>query len=332
MKNIAQAAAFLLLTSISFAGIHIQQGDNASLSGLTVTPLSDSNSVVCVKNVAGVNILCVDSTPVGPSDYALAVSSQDGTPLFGVNGTGLSAINSGITITSSPVIMGSFNATCNNTVLLASSTLALTSNIMLPPASSCPGHVIKWWRLDMTTAPAILDGNGADTVNSTTTLVSYAKGQGCNLISDGVNNWYPDGKCALQGAVAGQFAYTSGNAVSMPASSDTVSGPFYNDVPINVCAIRTYTLVASGNENAGVWDQYGTLMISTGPVTTSGASTTYLLATPVYLPAGVFEKGIQISNVIATYFKGTSLGTLGCYVNTAGTLTLPTWLRGMELP
>jgi hypothetical protein len=106
----------------------------------------------------------------------------------------------------------------------------------------------------------------------------------------------------------------SGASGAWPAASRALAFPVVVATDFVVTHFWTYNGgTASGNRDVGLYDEYGTLLLSTGSVAQSGTSTIQVHdVTDTAFPAGRYLLALAHNDATGTYFRLTT-STLGIY-------------------
>lgn len=291
----------------------------AAIAVDTGTFLTKSSATLTYCNANGTN--CTASGSSG--GYALEPATKTINAAQGIT------ISSAITYSiPSTVVSGTFTIPSSSMSVILVSVPANTAWVTqtLPSASTYSGSDIMFYKVDGTTGSVRIVGAGTDVIEGSGTLRLDAKIQHASLHSLGAYGW---------GAGTGGIQYTPSylgypdgrDTATVGTSSNVFICPIDVSVPVTVTGYRFYNASGSGNIVLGLYDQYGNLLTSTGPVSAgSFGPNSVLMATPYNLPPGQYYYALQASNTSlnfgATNVNGGN-GSLLCSAKTSATIGLP---------
>ncbi len=235
-------------------------------------------------------------------------------------------LSSGIKVSNTEIITTTTTLTSTMSVVMVSAPAnSAWVTLTLPDATANAGSSIMIYKVDATTGSVLINAAGGDLIQSTGTIRLDAKGQHASLYSLGSNGWGA-GLGGIQTTPA-FLGYLDGRDTnSVGASSTTQVCPITIDVPVTLTGYRYYQTAGAANIVLGLYDQYGKLVTSTGPVSDGGFGAHTIATTPVNIAPGQYYYALQASNVVANYggvSANGSNGSLLCSSKSGTTMGLP---------
>jgi hypothetical protein len=195
------------------------------------------------------------------------------------------------------VINAAYTTGCNDSVIFSSAPDPAGNIITLGPSRTCPGQVIQIIKVDGSIAASTIVVTAGDLISGTTgTLYLNSQSQSDELISDGAGNWWPHGQ-GIQ-ATLPYIGIPWMSASGVTTSSTVYVMSTYIPVPTTVTGfIVRQPIGGLGPTNVyslGLYDGYGNLLLSTGPINHAAANINIPM-TPTNLSPGSYWLSI-VSN------------------------------------
>lgn len=308
-SNTAVAASTnTLQTNINAVGV--------ATGTISATVTANAAAVATSTNTLQTNINAVGvATGTIITNFESSTNTYTGGNIYNsyTNHVGSSTFTGGVAI-SSTIVLGNPASTFTSTGTITSSMSVVQVSapntgafitLTLPSASANPGLDITIYKVDATTTEVKIVGAGTDLIEGTGTIRLDAQFQHASLHSLGATGW-GSGYGGIQTTPAWLGPALDGTTGVVTTASGTIVTPFSNAVPVTVTGFRYYVTAGSGGKGVfGIYNQFGTLVMSTGPVTIGSFGAATIATTPTNLPPGQYYFAFQPSNA-AIAIGGTS--------------------------
>lgn len=296
------------------------------------TNLAVAGQAVLSNDTVGVGPVKIGSGTIGAFDVTLASASVTGTSGLSVPWPivmGTATFNNGVSYsTATSIKTSNYTMTGADHIIFASSTATSTNfitTVTLPSASAVPtgGQEVSIWKIDQSTIPVAIVPQGVDTIAgiSTITLVTYGINQ--MFISDGNKTWYPVGKLHHPPAYMGNYTDIAGAAALV--ASTTYHQPWELQEPCDVKSASFHeTGATSGRMVIGIYDQFGNLVVSSGPFVTPAAGDDTINLQKTNLQPGLYYIAMGVNQASAPTFTRYQSNQVGGSYSKAAGASFPT--------
>ena len=193
-----------------------------------------------------------------------------------------------------------FTMTSTHTIVTSSATALLRSTGTLPSAGSGTGQWLEITKVDTSTQPVIIVPVAGDTIVGLSTLTLSAYGSTVRLQAKTANTWYTEGFQSVP-AFYGSNQDIAGAAAGV--ASTTYHQALYITSPCDTKQIMFNVGTDSGKLYFGLYDQYGKLILSSGPFSAGGTSTRSIAIPKVNLQPGLVYTAFGADNATITFTR-----------------------------
>lgn len=191
--------------------------------------------------------------------------------------------------------------TSTMTTVTANATSTSRSTGTLPSAgSTATGQTIDITKIDTSTQPVVILPASGDTIVGLSTITLQAYGSTVRLQAKAANTWFP---INYQGTPA--FYGNNGDVASAAAgvASTTYHQAIYVTSPCDTKQITFNVGTNSGSVDFGIYDQFGTLVLSSGPFIAGGTGTRTVAMQKVNLQPGLYYTAFGADNGTITFTR-----------------------------